>query len=118
MCGDMNGHVGSGADGFEGVHEGNGFGIRNPEGEMLLEFADAMGLTISNTWFMKRDSQKVTYELGGNKTVVDYMLTRREDRWMVRNVTVTQSEACIPQHKPMIGVLGWRRKLEDERRYL
>ena len=34
--------------------------------------------------------------------VVDYMLTRREDRQLVRNVTVIQSEACIPQHKVMI----------------
>ena len=58
VCGDMNGHVGAGADGFEGVHGGKGFGIRNAEGEMLLEFADAMGLAVCNTWFTKRDSQK------------------------------------------------------------
>ena len=99
LCGDMNGHVGSGVDGFEGVHGGNGSGTRNTEGEMLLEFANAMGWIVCNTWFTKMDSQKVTYESGGCKTVVDYMLTRREDRQLVRNVTVIQSEACIPQHK-------------------
>ena len=76
----MNGHVGAGADGFEGVHGGKGFGIRNAEGEMLLEFADAMGLAVCNTWFTKKDSQKVTYESGGCKTVVDYVLIRREER--------------------------------------
>ena len=42
----MNGHVGAGADGFEGVHGGTGFGIRNAEGDMLSEFADAMGLAV------------------------------------------------------------------------
>ena len=48
VCGDMNGHVGAGADGFQGVHGGKGFGIRNAEAEML-EFADAMGLAVCNT---------------------------------------------------------------------
>ena len=58
VCGDMNGHMGAEPDGFEGVYGGKGFGIRNAEGEMLLEFADAMGLAVCNTWFTKRDSQK------------------------------------------------------------
>ena len=29
ICGDLNGHVGSEIDGFEGVHGGFGFGKRN-----------------------------------------------------------------------------------------
>ena len=44
--GDMNGHAGAKADCYEGVH---GKGERNTEGEMLLEFADAMKLVILNT---------------------------------------------------------------------
>ena len=87
VCGDLNGHVGAEAHGFEGVHGGKGFGVRNVEGEMLLEFADAMGLVICNTWFTKTDSQKVTYESGGVKTQVDYVLTRKEERPLVSNVT-------------------------------
>ena len=43
MCGDMNGHVGAEADGFEGVHGGKGFGVRNVEGEMLLEICRCNG---------------------------------------------------------------------------
>ena len=35
--GDMNGHVGEKAEGFDGVHGGRGFGSHNVEGEMLLE---------------------------------------------------------------------------------
>ena len=34
VCGDFNGHVGADVD---GVHGGNGFGVRNTEGEMLLD---------------------------------------------------------------------------------
>ena len=74
VCGDLNGHVGAATDGFEGVHGGKGYGIRNTEGEMLLEFSDAMGLTVCNTWFTKRDQHKVTYESGGCKTQVNYIL--------------------------------------------
>ena len=40
VCGDFNGHVGKDIEGYEGVHGGMGFGSRNVEGEMLLEFAD------------------------------------------------------------------------------
>ena len=37
---DLNGQVGDGVEGFEGVHGGFGFGKRNVEGEMILEFAE------------------------------------------------------------------------------
>ena len=48
ICGDMNGQVGAEVDGFEGVHSGYGFGRRNVDGEMLLEFADALDFAIVN----------------------------------------------------------------------
>ena len=37
---DMNGHVGRDAYGYGGVHGGIGFGTRNAEGEIILEFAN------------------------------------------------------------------------------
>ena len=40
-------------DGFKGIHGGHGFGNQNVEGEILLEFADAMDLAVSNTLFQK-----------------------------------------------------------------
>ena len=46
ICGDLNGHVGSEIDGFEGVHGGFGFGKRNVEGVMILETADALNLAV------------------------------------------------------------------------
>ena len=56
--GDFNGHVGKRADGFEGVHGGNGFGERNLEGRRLLEFCDKKELCVANTWFKKRAKGK------------------------------------------------------------
>jgi len=44
LCGDLNGHVGRESAGFEQVHGGHGYGIRNIEGEMLLKFADSKDL--------------------------------------------------------------------------
>ena len=43
---DLNRHVGAGVEGFEGVHGGFGFGKRNVEGEMILEFADAWNFVL------------------------------------------------------------------------
>src|SRR5664279_4547220 len=74
-----------------------------------------MGLAVCNTWFTKIDSQLVTYESRGYKTMVDYVLTRREERHMVSNVTVIQSEACITQHKLIICVMRWDEKVRKRK---
>src|SRR6266516_1216804 len=100
--GDMNGHVGAKADGYEGVHGGKGYGERNTEGEMLLEFADAMKLVVLNTWFTKNEPKKVTYESGGNKTVIDYMLVRKCDLAKVTDINVIGREERVKQYKLLI----------------
>src|SRR3989442_14855809 len=96
-------NVGEKVAGYEGVHGGKGYGIRNTEGEMLLEFADAMKLVVLNTWFTKNESKKVKYESGGNQTVVDYMLVRRGDIAKVTDINVIGSETSVKQHKLFIG---------------
>ena len=35
ICGDFNHHVGKVANGYEGVHGGHGYGLRNTEGERI-----------------------------------------------------------------------------------
>jgi hypothetical protein len=100
--GDMNGHVGQNSDGFEKEHGGKGYGKRNTEGEMLLEFAMAMDLVVCNTFFVKQDTKKITYESGGNKTQIDYILVKRKDFSIVKDVTVINGEPCITQHKLLL----------------
>ena len=68
----------------------------------MLEFAEARCLTIVNTCFQKEDAKKVTYESGGARTVVDYMLVRKRDRANVLDVKVIPNEECITQHKLMV----------------
>ena len=54
--GDMNGHVGNSSDGFPEVHGGYSYGEQNFEGERLFEFAEALELVVSNTWFKQEPS--------------------------------------------------------------
>ena len=72
---------------------------------MLLEFADAMKLVVANTWFKKEDHRLVTYESGGCRTVVDYILVRRSEMRWLTNATVVRSEPSLPQHKLLMGTL-------------
>ena len=103
--GDWNGHVGSTADGYEGVHGGFGYGKRNQEGERILEFAVAHDLIIGNTLFMKRDSHLITFDSGGsnpNYTQIDYFLFRRSMRNHLKNVKVIPGVECLTQHRLLV----------------
>ena len=104
------GMLGREVDGFEGVHGGYGFGRRNVDGEMLLEFADALDLAIVNTWFKKEVRKMITYETKACKTVIDFFLIRKSERRLVRDVKVIHEE-CIKQHKLLICVLDLKEKL-------
>ena len=56
---DLNGHVGALAEGYEGVHGGSGFGVRNIEGVRILELGDAFDMVVYNTMFKKRPSRLI-----------------------------------------------------------
>ena len=63
LAGDMNGHVGSSNIGYNGTHDGFGYGDSN---------ADRLNLLICNTLFMKQESQFITYTAGHAKSMVEY----------------------------------------------
>jgi hypothetical protein len=75
--GDLNGHVGELADGYEEAHGGFGFGKRNEEGERILEFCEAMEMKVVNTWDRKEERKRVTFESGEIRSMIDYILVRR-----------------------------------------
>ena len=76
--GDLNGHVGEHAEGYEEAHGGFGFGKRNEEGERILEFCEAMELKVLNTWDRKEERKRITFESGEVRSMIDYILVRRE----------------------------------------
>ena len=101
-CGDFNGHIGTNAAGYDGVHGGYGFGDRNIDGERLLEFVESLDLVICNSLFKKRKSHLVTYSSGGAQTQIDYILTRLKDHKLLKDVKVVPSEECVNQHRLVI----------------
>ncbi|GKA93739.1 retrovirus-related pol polyprotein LINE-1 [Tanacetum coccineum] len=76
--GDLNSHIGTTADGYAGVHGGFGFGARNEEGRVILEFSTAHDLVVANSFFKKRDAHLITFQSGSHNTQIDYLLVRRE----------------------------------------
>ncbi|GJW85458.1 retrovirus-related pol polyprotein LINE-1 [Tanacetum coccineum] len=101
--GDLNGHIGSAADGYMGVHGGFGFGARNEEGHAILEFATAHDLVVANSFLKKRDAHLITFQSGGHNTQIDYLLVRRGDLRACKDCRAILSEACSSQHRTTIS---------------
>ena len=56
------------------MHAEFGFGKRNEEGEIILEFANALNFVVANTWFKKNEGRLITYEIPGKcRTVIDHI---------------------------------------------
>ena len=54
LGGDLKGHVGRSSNGYEGVHDGFGYGSRNQESERILELGAALDICICNAFFKKK----------------------------------------------------------------
>ena len=52
----------------------------------------AVSLSIANTWFKKEDKLLMSYDSGGNRSVVDYVLVRAGERTMIRDAKVITNE--------------------------
>ncbi|KAL5138398.1 Craniofacial development protein 2 [Glycine soja] len=102
LGGDLNGHVGSVARGFEGVHGGFGLGEMNGEGKSILEFSEALDLSIANTWFKKRAEHLITYKSGGTCSQIDFFLIRKSDRKYCLNCKVIPGESLTIQHRVLV----------------
>ena len=71
---DFNWHVGEGNRGDENVMGRYVDKARNAEGQMLVDFATRMEMAVVNTYFKKREEDRVTYKSGGRSTQVDYII--------------------------------------------
>ena len=118
LGGDLNGHVGEHAVGFEGVHGGRGFGTRNAEGERILEFCDALQMVVCNTMFRKNVNRLVTFMSGMSVSQIDYFLVKKRDRKLVMDVKVIPGEECVTQHRLLVGDLLIRQRVVAKKKYL
>ena len=99
---DMNGRVGMRRDGYEEVHGGHGFGVRNADGEYVLEMAESFELLCANTWFKKEERHLVTYESGGIQSQIDYLMVKRSDKASIVDCKVILGESCVKQHRLVV----------------
>ena len=112
--GDLNGHVGKGNEGEHEVMGKHGFGDRNAEGQMVIDYAKRMNMGILNTYFIKRSDQRVTYCSGGRKSQIDYILGRKKHLKEVQDCKVISGESVAKQHRLVLGTL--KLKVRKEKR--
>ena len=67
VAGDINAHVGKRQNSEESVGK-YGWGSRNREGHDLVGMLTRNKLVVVNSFFQKRESHKITYKSGNNRT--------------------------------------------------
>ena len=105
--GDLNGYTGNLPNGYEGVHSGYDYGLRNKEGEHVLRFALAPDLIVGNSYFSKKDIHLITYQSGGINSQIDYFLVRRSDFKLVRDLKVIPEEEVATQNWMLVSNIKW-----------
>ena len=96
----MNGHVGKNSEGYEGLHGGHGYGVRNMEGERIL---DAVGMIVCGTQFSKTENKLIFYSSGSYNTTVDYLLAQKQDRMYLKDAK------AFPVEEVVMVLFGWLR---------
>ncbi|VDP02702.1 unnamed protein product [Heligmosomoides polygyrus] len=82
VANDLNGHVDATKNGYS-CHGGFGYGSRNADSELILEYAELHNLTIVNTVFRRRDSHLISFYSGKTRTQTDFVLVKDHDRCLV-----------------------------------
>ena len=62
-------------------------------------------MVVCNTFSKKEDSKLITYQSEDNRSIIDYLMVRKTDRCLVKDVKVISIEDCVPQHRMVIGRL-------------
>ena len=101
-------YIGRGNTGYERWHGGFGHGEKNQEGENILEFTQAYDLALGNSFFEKREEHYVTYMSGTNRTVIDYILVRRQDLRDLKNCKVIPGESIASQHRLLVATMEFK----------
>ena len=60
-------------------------------------FYDSLQTVISDySFFVKRDSHLITYQSGNAKTQINFILLRKRNLKMAKDIKVIPSEECVP----------------------
>ena len=66
--------------------------------EEKLQFAQAYDLGVVNTFSQKKMEHLITYKSGGRRSVIDYILIRRNNISKVKDFKVIPGESIATQH--------------------
>ena len=83
----------------------HGLGKRNNEGQAVVDFAKRMELAITNPYFAKKPSHRVTYNSGGRSSQVDYVMVRRRRINKVVDTKVIVGESVAKQHRIVVSAI-------------
>ena len=103
VAGDLNGHMGRDRDWYDGVHGGHGLSVRNEEGINIMDFATAYQMRLMNTYYKKREYHLVTYNSGGRRSHIDFIMLRKEYTKECKNCKVLPKVAITTQHHVLIA---------------
>ena len=99
IAADLNGHVGGTRTGCEREHGGNCWGNRNAEGEEILQFVQAYDLGVVKTFSQKKVEHLINYKSGGRRSMIDYILIRRNNISKVKDCKVIPGESIAIQNR-------------------
>ncbi|XP_047257656.1 craniofacial development protein 2-like [Capsicum annuum] len=108
--GDFNGHIGSSSRGYDDVHGGYRFGVRNVEGVTLLDFARAFRLVVGNFNFPKKEVHLTTFYSSMSKTQIVFLFLKKGDRGICKDCNVLPSESISTQHRILVMDLEIRKE--------
>ncbi|KAI5617297.1 hypothetical protein C0J50_23078 [Silurus asotus] len=84
-------------------HIGDGFRVRNVEGQMVVDFAERMEMAVVNTYFKKKEDHKVMYTSEGRCTQVDYVLCGKCNlKEIGDNTVVLAGDSVAKQHRMVV----------------
>ncbi|CAD5220522.1 unnamed protein product [Bursaphelenchus okinawaensis] len=115
LAGDWNGNFGLKQDDAEKLGQ-YGYGARNRNGQLLMDFAVEQNLWVLNTCFKKRMGRRWTWKLAGarnpTKVMIDMFLS--EDRGWIRDVRAMVMG--FSDHKLVLAILEIMAKVRRTRR--
>ncbi|GFN92110.1 craniofacial development protein 2-like [Plakobranchus ocellatus] len=103
IMGDFNAKVGT-----EKVYDivgKHGLGIRNEQGEKLIEWCQTNNTIVGNTWFQQFPRRKWTWKSPGDETrnQIDYMMISKRYRNASLLAKTYPSADCCSDHVPVVG---------------
>ena len=72
------------------------------DGDKSVHLVQAFDLAIVNTFYSKRREHLLTYKSGGNTTMIDYFMVRRENLRELKNCKVILEESVGTQHRRLV----------------